>query len=303
MKSIPRLGWTVLGLSILCGTMLAQPADGQRGGPPAGRGRRGGPPPSGLEQAMTNLNVTGPKRQEVVAAVRAYESNVRALTELAGAELVLKLKEVVSATDYQKLRESAQRAAPRGNTPAVTEDDLVTRVLAFDKSGEGRVTKDDLPERMQSLVDQGDLNHDSVLDRDELKNLATDRPTAAAGRRGGGGGAGANAGGLAGSANGVSFASIEGAVAALSLTAPVRETAAGLVRSERDTVARLTALARSDLLLRASSVLSDDEFSNFTAVLDRQTQLANSPAPRRAGPPPIAPPRGTGRGPRGNRAG
>src|SRR4051794_40741049 len=57
---------------------------------------------------------------------------------------------------------------PRG----VPADDLVERVMAFDKNKDGKVTREELPERMHHLIEQGDTNKDGALDRDELRALA-----------------------------------------------------------------------------------------------------------------------------------
>ena len=301
---------TKFGLAVVVSLTLSQAVNGQtpnarRGGPPpaapAGPARRGGAAPSPLEQGVGNLNLSEAKRQEIVAAIRVEQQNVRALIELANADLVMKMKEVVSPTEFKKLTDSvaALRAAPRGNGANVTEDDLVTRVLSFDKSGTGRITKDDLPERMQSLVAEGDSNNDQVLDREEIKNLASDRPTAAAGRRGGRGAA--NPAGLAAPANAISAVAVERVIGGLNLMGAAKEAAATLIRTEQETLVKLSALARSELLLKADEVLADDEFKSFTALLERPPQVANNPAIRRGGPPANVPPRGAGRGRGGNR--
>ncbi|WP_051670650.1 EF-hand domain-containing protein [Bryobacter aggregatus] len=51
-------------------------------------------------------------------------------------------------------------------------DELVQGLLAHDKNGDGILTKDELPERMQGLLVRGDLNHDGKLDKSELRKLA-----------------------------------------------------------------------------------------------------------------------------------
>lgn len=300
-KLISRFGFAVFAMLLLGVSSHAQPAARGRGGPPPGQGRRGGAPPSVLEQAVSGLNVPDSKRQEIVAAVRAHDSNVRVLTELASADLVMKLKEVVSPSDFKKLSDAvaALRTAPRGNVPDITEDDLVSRVLAFDTSGQGRITKADLPERMQGLIEQGDANHDQVLDRDELKNLASDRPTAATGRRGG---AGANTGNT-GPIIGIAPVALERVVGSLNLTGAPKEASATILKAEEETMIKMAAIARSDLLLKVNGMLSDEEFKNFAAILDRQPILGSEANPRRGGPPPNGPPRGAVRGRGGNRGG
>jgi Spy/CpxP family protein refolding chaperone len=52
-------------------------------------------------------------------------------------------------------------------------DQIVERIMAYDKNKDGKVTRDELPERMQHLVKLGDTNKDGVLDKEEIKKLAT----------------------------------------------------------------------------------------------------------------------------------
>src|SRR5207248_6618154 len=54
----------------------------------------------------------------------------------------------------------------------LTEEDVVDRIMSLDKTNSGNVTKDDLPERLQYLIEKGDTNKDGALDRDEVKALA-----------------------------------------------------------------------------------------------------------------------------------
>src|SRR5262245_48369932 len=55
----------------------------------------------------------------------------------------------------------------------ISVEDIVERILAFDKNKDGKVTKDELPERMHDLITRGDTNKDGALDKDEIKKLAT----------------------------------------------------------------------------------------------------------------------------------
>jgi hypothetical protein len=63
---------------------------------------------------------------------------------------------------------------------------MVTTILAFDKNGDGKVSKAELPERLQNLMATGDTNKDGFLDKAELTRIAEQR----AGGRGGPGGFG-----------------------------------------------------------------------------------------------------------------
>ena len=67
----------------------------------------------------------------------------------------------------------------------------VERLMALDKDGDGKVTKEELPEPMQRMLQRGDTNEDGAIDREEAEKLVEqlerfrrDRP------QGGPGGAG-----------------------------------------------------------------------------------------------------------------
>ncbi len=57
--------------------------------------------------------------------------------------------------------------APRAKSP----DAVIERVMSFDGNGDHRVSRDELPERMQGLVARGDGNGDAVLDSAEIRSL------------------------------------------------------------------------------------------------------------------------------------
>src|SRR5262249_8038552 len=63
----------------------------------------------------------------------------------------------------------------------ISVEDIVERIMAFDKDKKGKVTKDNLPERMHHLIELGDTNKDGALDRDEIKKLAAKLATAPGG--------------------------------------------------------------------------------------------------------------------------
>ena len=60
-----------------------------------------------------------------------------------------------------------------------TPDEMVKELLAFDKNGDGQLSKDEVPERMQGLFVRGDANQDGVLSKDELRKLAEAQDAAA----------------------------------------------------------------------------------------------------------------------------
>lgn len=51
-------------------------------------------------------------------------------------------------------------------------EELVARMMAFDKNGDGKLSKSELPERMQGLLDRADANKDGEIDKGELTKHA-----------------------------------------------------------------------------------------------------------------------------------
>ena len=48
---------------------------------------------------------------------------------------------------------------------------MVDRLESFDANRDQRISRDELPERMQGLVARGDRNADAVLDWEEIRAL------------------------------------------------------------------------------------------------------------------------------------
>jgi cytochrome c2 len=58
-------------------------------------------------------------------------------------------------------------------------DEMVKTLMAFDKDGDGKLSRSEVPERMQGLFDRGDTNKDGFLTREEIRKLASTQGTAA----------------------------------------------------------------------------------------------------------------------------
>jgi Ca2+-binding EF-hand superfamily protein len=95
-----------------------------------------------------------------------------------------------------------QGGGPRGPEGSLTVnivDDALKTFMAFDANGDGKLSKAELPERMQGLFSRGDENKDGFLASDEIRKIATAQaapaqpagpggPGGPEGRRGGFGG-------------------------------------------------------------------------------------------------------------------
>ena len=67
-----------------------------------------------------------------------------------------------------------------GASPA---DELLQTLMAFDKNGDGKLTKDEVPERMQGIFARGDKNNDGILTQDEIKAMVQIQNTQASNRQ------------------------------------------------------------------------------------------------------------------------
>src|SRR5262245_6929944 len=162
--------------------------------------------------------------------------------------------------------------------PPISVDEIVERIMAFDKNKDGKVTKDELPERMHHLIALGDTNKDGALDREEIRKLASTPgglgPVGAGPAGVGpvdlfvGGRTSPAPGGTAGFA-GPGPAVIEGVVDDLKLSGKKKDQALEVAKAHRENVRKLMEQARAEMLLKMKAVLSEQEFKDFQAALDR----------------------------------
>jgi hypothetical protein len=157
------------------------------------------------------------------------------------------------------------RGGPGGGRGGLTVDQIVDRIMSFDKNKDGKITKDELPERLQNLIEKGDTNKDGALDKDEIKALATKLQTEGFGGFG-------RFGGFPGFGGGRGFgpgAPAERALTDLNLSDQKKKDAAeALVKAHEENVKKLMELARSELLLKMKDVLSDEEYKKFKTELE-----------------------------------
>jgi Ca2+-binding EF-hand superfamily protein len=167
------------------GAVDAQAQDPGRGGRP-GPGGQGGPGGRGfmMSPLMTALDTDG--------------DGELSAKEIDAASVTLKTldKDKDGKLSAEELR-PAGGFGGRGGMGGGNATQRLTAMLAFDKDGDGKVSKAELPERLQNLMATGDTNKDGFLDKAELTKIAETRAAAGGGfgGRGGRGGPGGPGGG------------------------------------------------------------------------------------------------------------
>jgi hypothetical protein len=155
----------------------------------------------------------------------------------------------------------------------ISVDEMVERIMAFDKNKDGKVTRDELPERMQFLIELGDTNKDGALDRDEIKKLVAARATTPGEFRT----RGPDFGPAPGAAGAIRVSgalppgpdAIEVVVEDLKLPGKKKDQALATVKAHQEHVAKVMEQARAELLQKMKEILSAEEFEDFKAALDR----------------------------------
>jgi hypothetical protein len=61
---------------------------------------------------------------------------------------------------------------PPGGAGRPSPADFASRIMSNDKNGDGKVTKDELPDFLQRILDRADTNKDGAIDKAEAKKMA-----------------------------------------------------------------------------------------------------------------------------------
>ena len=149
--------------------------------------------------------------------------------------------------------------------PSARPDDVVARLMSFDRNNDGKLEKTELAERMYTVMDRGDANGDGCLDRSELLTLATAKPAPAVVRGFGHGGY------MVGADTEVSSRlHLEGALDDLRLEAARKQRALAIVTTFSQAA---DAAAQTELLDVMKTILSPEQLTAFTTALEQERRM------------------------------
>lgn len=289
---------TAAAITCLPGNLSAQPSR-QEAGREQERsrdGNRGREAAQSLERIVDDLALSDDPREKTMKLIRDYQSKIRSLSDTAESNLMEKLRKRMNDADYQSLRTNLnqQLTANRDGQRPIQTAEVIERILAFDKDSDGLVTKSELPERMQPLVDRGDSNQDGSLDRQEIAALAKrdepqterteperradpDRRTDPDRRSDREGQTGRQAGPQSRESTGFSFRQIEQALVPMKGTDAPLEVAGDLLKSARNEAAKDTERLRSELLTNLGQIVSSEAHATLKTALERGPAIGEQP--------------------------
>jgi hypothetical protein len=166
---------------------------------------------------------------------------------------------------------AAAAQAPEGVRPAVLITEMpapsaaaarsplavIERLMSFDANKDHRISRDELPERMQGLVARGDSNADGILDSDEIRAVVN----AASSER------------IRVSFRPQSSAGLPGVIGDLKLP-PAKHARALAIVSAHKLPRNVNEPAGSDLYAAMRLLLDDEEYENFAAAASRLSRTA-----------------------------
>lgn len=261
-----KIAFFSLALAVMVFGAALAPAQPGPGGKGKGKGKGFGGPGGGpgqdnvAQRALDRLDLTGSTRDKAQEILDSHSRATRKMMDRLRLDLLAQVKQNATEMQYLQFRDAVNTAAgPRGGVSSI---DLVEHVMSYDKNKLGKVGKDDLPERMQHLVDKGDLNKDGYLDREEVQMLALK------GQVGRGGFGGGGPGGFGGPpTRPFTAADAERALNRLQLTGEPLEKSRKALETYREASRKLTDERRADLVTRMKGTLSEEQLERFSKAV------------------------------------
>ena len=144
----------------------------------------------------------------------------------------------------------------------LSEDIVFERLMGFDKNQDGKLIKDELPERLQPMIERGDQNKDGALDNDEVRNLAkTPRPIDDRSNN---------------SRREAAPVNLERVIDDLQVRGEKRRAARSAVQAHQDNVRKFIEKSQQELLEKVKNILSDEEYKEFKAALENNRPGQNA---------------------------
>lgn len=146
--------------------------DSQRDLPPARRDSR-----EGLRGPDGRLG-RGPQPSPMFAVIDTDGDGVITTRELRKAAVALKQLDADGDGNITLAEASPQpgpgRGQPAGPEGLEDQEAMIDQIMANDKNGDGRLTPDEVPQQLGTMLSGADTNNDRVIDREELKQAVQD---------------------------------------------------------------------------------------------------------------------------------
>jgi Spy/CpxP family protein refolding chaperone len=232
------------------------------------RQRPGWDAPGTLEQTLDELKLSDKQKTRVDEIVPRHHDKMRQAGMRGREELLEQMKGVLTEEQGKQFKVALDRLPPGPGGPGregrgVPVESLIDRVMSFDKNKDGKVSRDELPERMHYLIERGDTNKDGALDREEVKALV-DRLD----RNGPARDPGPPPPGPGGPPPGPG--ALERTLDELKLTDEQKTRADRIVRAHHEQVRKVLEQSRQDLLKQMKEVLDQEQFKEFEKALENQ---------------------------------
>ena len=111
----------------------------------------------------------GPPPRPVLLALDTDHDGKLSVEEIAAASVGL----ITLDSDHDGQLTSLEYLASQNDPNANKPNETAARLMVLDKSGDGTLTKDEVPERMQGMFARIDTNNDGKITQDEIKASAT----------------------------------------------------------------------------------------------------------------------------------
>lgn len=165
--------------------------------PPEGRRPEGGPPEGGFFGGGAGREGGRRMPNPLLDALDADKNGELSTEEIANATAALKSldKNSDGKLDVAEMRPNfegmgrggfGQGPGGEGGQGSGSEE-MLTRLMAMDANKDGKLAKDELPERLQSMFARGDKNEDGSMDKEEVMAFARERSGGQSGQGGPGG--------------------------------------------------------------------------------------------------------------------